>query len=72
MEYVFIYNKWEIAKNAWGYYLYTTTTDNRYNVYVSKVHRDNTYDFSLDHLYAKSMSLKTATKHLAILNKEVN
>lgn len=40
-------------------------------LYVSKVHRDNTYSFSMDHSHAKGFSEKTVKKHLAILNKEV-
>lgn len=40
------------------------------NLYVSKVKKDGTYEYSMDHLYAKDFSKATAEKHLAILNKK--
>lgn len=42
----------------------------KFGLYVSKAKRDGTYEFTTDYTYAKTYSLKTATKHLNILNAQ--
>ncbi len=64
-------SKYETYRTATGWNI--RTRDTRYTerevwLYVSKVHRDNTYSFTMDYAYAKDFSEKTAKKHLAILN----
>lgn len=39
-------------------------------LYISATHKDGTYDYSTDYLYAKSFGERTARKHLEILEKE--
>ena len=62
---------YEAYKTAYGWHI--RKPDNRFPnrwLYISATHKDGTYDFSTDHLYAKSFSEATAKKHLEALNKE--
>lgn len=55
----------ELVKTAFGWQI--RKTNPRYPdrwLYVSKVHKDNTLDWSTDHTYAKGFSEKTARKLL--------
>ena len=64
--------KYSLDKTCWGWQIKTPNPKGKFFLYLSKVHRNGTYSFSTDYTYAKNMTLKTAKKHLAILNKEVN
>ena len=55
-----------IELNAWGYGVYKIVNNKKW--YISKVHKDGTYDFTGDYSIAKRWkNRETAEKHLAIL-----
>ena len=62
---------YEMYHTAYGWQI--RTRDTRYKrdrwLYVGKVHRDGTYTFYSDYLYAKNFSKQTALKHLTMLNE---
>ena len=62
---------WEMYKSAFGFRIRTPDPNGKHFLYVSKVKRNGTYEYSTDHTYAKDMTEKTALKHMNILNKEV-
>ena len=54
--------------NAWGYAV--VKLENGKDYYISKVHRDGTYDFTGDYTIAKRWKNKEiAEKHLKILKR---
>ena len=55
----------ELDRTAWGFGVVKTEDGKRW--YISKVHKDGTYDFTGDYSIAKRWSKETAEKHLAIL-----
>lgn len=61
---------YSITKTCWGYMIRKNDPDYKYGLYVCTVKRDGTYEFTTDYTYAKTFSLKTATKHLNILNSK--
>lgn len=56
--------RYELDKTAWGYGVVKIVNGKKW--YISKVHRDGTYDFTGDYTYAKRWSKKIAEKHLEI------
>ena len=63
-------NLYSLDKTCWGYMIHKNDPRYKFGLYVSKVKRDGTYEFTTDYTYAKTYSLKTATKHLNILNAQ--
>lgn len=60
----------EIYKNAFGWHVRKTNPNSPDRwLYVSKVHKDNTVEWSQDHLYAKDLSEKTAKKLLELIKE---
>lgn len=59
--------QYELEYSFGAYIIHEINPKHKYGCYVSKVHRNGQYSFTLDYTYAKSMTKKTALKHIAIL-----
>ena len=62
--------KYDIQRSFGKYIIHAQDPNFKFGKYVSKVHRDGSYSFTLDFTYAKSMSEKTALKHVKILESK--
>jgi hypothetical protein len=63
--------KYQIENNFGKYIIHKTGDDvpGKYGLYLSKIKKDGSYEWVYDYTYAKRMTLKTAEKHLKILEK---
>ena len=59
-------------ERVFGKYIIHKTGDNtgKFGLYLQSVKRNGDYIWSYDYTYAKTMTLKTATKHFNILSQE--
>ena len=66
-------NKYDIQP-SFGKFIIHKSGDNcgKYGLYLTRVKKDGSYMWGYDYTYAKSMTLKTAEKHLKILEGNKN